>query len=196
MSELVEFLSANAATLVALVALVISLRANYTAHQAHALNVKNKADADRLLIFAKKRELLNELDQQHTRMATLMMHTAQKILLFRDHHPALHESMEKEFQRCKSNLQAVQYLASRYDEHRKLLEGIEVGADVAKQEEQLTIHLPTYHPPREGHCSRAGPSCGAPRAGWGHRMRHNRSFDADVLSAGFAGLLSAGQLRR
>jgi hypothetical protein len=28
------------------------------------------------------------------------------------------------------------------------------------------------------------------------RARSNRSFDTDVLSAGFAGLLSAGQLRR
>ena len=28
------------------------------------------------------------------------------------------------------------------------------------------------------------------------RMRHNRSIDTDVLSAGFARLLSAGHLRR
>lgn len=146
MSAVFEFLSSHAATLIALLALVISLRANHTAQEAHALNVKNKADSERLLIFEKKRELLNELDQQHARMATLMMLTAQKILLFRDH-PVLHETMEQEFQRCKSNLTAIQGLASRYEEHRKLLEAIDVGADVAAQEEQLanirrlTIHL-------------------------------------------------------
>lgn len=169
MSDVAEFLSSNAATLVALLALVISLRANYTAHTAHALNVQTKVDAERLLIFEKKRELLNELDQQHARMATLMMLTAQKILLFREH-PALHETMEEEFQRCKSNLKAVQDLASRYDEHRKLLEVIDVGADVALQEEQLanirclTIHIEKDIAHEQAHLAELRARVGAPHA--------------------------------
>jgi len=73
MNAMLEFLSSNSAILIAILALVISLRANYTAHQAHKFNLRSKADADRALLFEKKRELLNELDQQPARLATLMM---------------------------------------------------------------------------------------------------------------------------
>lgn len=146
MSALFEFLSSNAALLAALLALVISLCANHTAHQAHKLNLENKADAERILLFEKKRELLNEVDRQHTRFATLMMLTAQKILLFREH-PSLHDTMQDEFSRLKSNLNAVQNLAAKYEEQRKGIEAITVGADIAAQEEllanirRLTIHV-------------------------------------------------------
>ncbi|MBU0655852.1 MAG: hypothetical protein KJ914_12100 [Gammaproteobacteria bacterium] len=130
MNVLFEFLSSNAAILAALIALVISLRANYTAHQSHKLNLQNKADAERLILYEKKRELLNEVDRQHTRFATLMMLTAQKILLFREN-PELHKTMQEEFERLKSNLNAVQHLAGKYEEQRKGIEAINVGADVA-----------------------------------------------------------------
>jgi hypothetical protein len=146
MVAVLEYLAANAAILVALTALGISLRANYTAHLAHKLNLQNKADNERVLLFEKKRELLNEVDRQYTRFATLMMLTAQKILLFREH-PSLHETMQDEFDRLKSNLNAVQVLAAKYEEQRKGIESINVGADIAAQEEllanirRLTIHV-------------------------------------------------------
>lgn len=146
MDAILEFLAINAALLVAVVALLISLRANYTAYQAHQLNIKNKADTDRVLLFEKNRELLNEVDRQYTRLATLMMLTAQKILLFREN-PELHDSMPQEFDRLKSNLATVQKLDSKYDEQRSGIESIDVGADIATQEEllanirRLTIHL-------------------------------------------------------
>jgi len=75
-----------------------------------------------------------------------MMLTAQKILLFREH-PQLHDTMQEEFVRLKSNLRAVQQLADKYEEQRKGIEAINVGADVAAQEEllanirRLTIHV-------------------------------------------------------
>ena len=146
MNDLREFLANHSALLVAIVALFISLRANYIAQQAHKLNLRSKLDADRILLFEKKRELLGEVDRQHTRMATLSMVTAQKILLFREH-PELHESMPAEFDRLKSNLESIQTLSSGYDEQRKGIETIDVGADIAKQDEllanirRLTIHL-------------------------------------------------------
>ena len=43
-------------------------------------------------------------------------------------------------------------------------------------------------------------ACGGHRLEWGRRIARallpNRSIDTDVLSAGFAGLLSAGHLQR
>ncbi|MBX3665744.1 MAG: hypothetical protein KF834_08650 [Burkholderiales bacterium] len=146
MSAIFEFVSSNAALLAALVALVVSLRASHTAHQAYKFNVKNKSDAERIVLFEKKRELLNEVDRQHTRFATLMMLTAQKILLFREH-PSLHGTMPNELERLKNNLRTVQHLAENYEEQRKGIQAIDVGADIAVQEEllanvrRLTIHV-------------------------------------------------------
>ena len=146
MSTLFEFISSNAALLASLIALAISLRASYTAHRAYKLNVRNKTDADRVLLFEKKRELLNEVDRQHARFATLMLLTAQKILLFREH-PTLHDTMQDEFDRLKSNLSAVQKLSEKHEEQRKGIEAIDVGADIAAQDEllanvrRLTIHV-------------------------------------------------------
>lgn len=146
MSTLLEFVSANAALLVSVVALIVSLRASYTAHQVYKLNLRNKADAERTLLFEKKRELLNEVDRQHTRFATLMMLTAQKILLFREH-PSLHDTMQDEFDRLKANLNAVQHLSESYEKQREGIQAINVGADIATQEEllanvrRLTIHV-------------------------------------------------------
>lgn len=146
MNQLIELLATNAALLVAAVALLISLRANYTAQMAHKLNVKNKADADRILLFEKKRETLNELDSRHTRMATLSLLTAQKILLFREH-SELHETMASEFTRLKANLDGVQKMTDSYEKQRNDIAAIGAGADIAVQDEmlanimRLTIHL-------------------------------------------------------
>lgn len=146
MSTFIEFLSSNAAVLASLLALAISLRANYTADRAHKLNRQTKADNDRVLLFEKKRELLNEVDRQNARFATLTMVLAQKILLFREH-PWLHDEKQDEFDRLKSNLVAVQKLASRYEEQRTGIEATDVGADIAFQDQllanirRLTIHV-------------------------------------------------------
>ena len=146
MDDLGSFLSSNAALLVAVVALIISLRANFTASSAHKLNIANRKADDKQRLAEKKRETLNELDLQYTRMATLSMITAQKVLMFRDH-PALHSAMPDEFDRLKSNLNVMERMRAKYQEHRKSVEDIPDGADIARQEEmlaktrQLTIHI-------------------------------------------------------
>lgn len=146
MDWLVDFISTNAALLVAAVALIISLRSNYIAHQAHQLNVRNKTDSDRVRFFEKKRELLNEIDKQHTTLATLSLITAQGILVFKEC-PKLHDLMPDEFDRLKSNLRTVENLAANYEQRRKSVEAIDANADIATQDNELanvrrlTIHL-------------------------------------------------------
>jgi hypothetical protein len=79
-------------------------------------------------------------------MATLSLLTSRKILLFREH-PKLHETMQDEFDRLKRNLEEVEAMRGRYEEHRKGLECIGALADIATQEEilgsirRLTIHI-------------------------------------------------------
>jgi hypothetical protein len=136
MMAIVDFLNANAALLFSVVALVISLRANFTAQQTHRLNVKTKADSDRILVFEKRSEILNEVDRQHARLGTLLMLTAKKILLFKES-PDLHQTMQTEFDRLKDNLISVQHLESRYEMQRRGIELQDVGADPAKQEDLL-----------------------------------------------------------
>lgn len=146
METLADFASSNAALLVAAIALVISLRSNHIAHKAHQLNMRSKADADRVLLFEKKRELLNEVDKQHSTLATLSLIVAQGILVFKDC-PKLHDLLPDEFDRLKSNLRAVENLAANYEHHRRTIEAIDANADITKQDEELanvrrlTIHL-------------------------------------------------------
>jgi hypothetical protein len=103
-------------------------------------------DSDRLLLAEKKREALNELDRQYTRMATLSLVISQKILVFKEH-PELQKSLSTEFDRLKSNLRAIEALRGRYDEHRKSIEAIREGSDAVEQEEilgqilRLSIHI-------------------------------------------------------
>jgi hypothetical protein len=146
MDSLLDFVASNSALLLAVVALLISLRANHTAQAAHALNQQKKDEDNKVRLYEKKQEILNELDTQNTRMATLSLITSQMILLFRDS-PHLHETMQDEFDRLKSNLNSIQTLSARYEEHRRGAEAIGAGADVAMQDEilagirRLTIHL-------------------------------------------------------
>ena len=141
-----QFLLDNAALLLAAVALAISLRANATAQRAQRFNEQARASDQRNQFAAKKRETLNELDLQYTRMATLSMITSQKILLFKNH-PAIHQSAPDEFARLKNNLDAMERMRAKYEEHRKSVEDIGLDADLARQEEvlaksrRMTIHI-------------------------------------------------------
>jgi hypothetical protein len=146
MDAIAEFIGSNAALLVAAVALAISLRSNHIAHRAHQLNVRSKTDTDRVRLFEKKRELLNEIDKQNTTLATLSLITAQGILVFKEC-PKLHDLLPDEFDRLKSNLRVVENLAANYEHQRKCIEVIDANADITKQDEELasvrrlTIHL-------------------------------------------------------
>jgi hypothetical protein len=141
-----EFLGSNAALLTAILALLVSLRATYIAHQAHNLNLKNKADARRLLLSEKKRELLNELDKEHATLATLSFVTEQQIAKFEEC-SRLNDLMPEELARLTSNLQTLETLKQSYFTQRAEIESLGDGADIAEQDERLanirrlTIHL-------------------------------------------------------
>jgi len=146
-SMISDFTQSNAALLVAVIALLISLRANWIAQKAHQLNVKVNATSDRRVFAEKHRELLNELDAQYTKMATLALITSRKILLFKEY-PLLHEEHANEFDRLKSNLNAVETMRSNYAERRKTAEQLTNAATDAAEIDnmlskvrQLTIHI-------------------------------------------------------
>lgn len=133
MSALFEFLSSNAAVLLSILALLMSLQANRTARAAHMLNLQNRAKSESLLFNEKRRELLNEVDRQHAHLSTLMMITAQKILLFHEQ-PDLQKTMPRELSRLMSNLRLVEDLAAKYAKKREYIESIGLGAGVEAQE--------------------------------------------------------------
>lgn len=146
MVDLLAFLEANATLLIAVFALAISLRAIHVAQLAHRLNVQNTQEARRIKLAERKRETLNELDRQHTLMASLEMVTAHKIMLFSEY-PALQATHAEEFDRLKSNLSVVRLLRSQYEAQRHDLEQIGPDGDLEKQEallaniRRLTIHI-------------------------------------------------------
>ena len=146
MDSLIEFLGSNAALLIAIVAILISLRANFTAHRAHELNVRNKVDTDRILLNEKRRELLNELDKQHATLATLSFVVAQEVMTFQDC-PKLNELLPEELERLQSNLRGVEKLKEGYEPQRREVEAVDVGYDIASLDSKLagtrrlSIHL-------------------------------------------------------
>jgi hypothetical protein len=141
-----EFVAGNAALLVSLLALIISLLANSTARHANALNAKSKADADHVRFSEKRRELLNEIDRQHARMVTLMLLTAQQIALLNEN-PHMRERSADEYKRLRKNLAAVHGLGSRYEEQRQIIEGVKAATELTDPDalladtRRLTIHL-------------------------------------------------------
>jgi hypothetical protein len=143
MAQFVEFLSANAALLVAALALIISLRASSIAHSAHNLNLRNKSDSDRFALAEKRKELLNAIDRQHTTLATLNFVTTHQIVVFADC-PKLNELLPTELDRLKSNLAMVETLESSYEIIRN---NASVLTDIPSHDEKLTdvlrltIHL-------------------------------------------------------
>lgn len=146
LQAVIDFFASNAALFVAALALVISLRANSAAREASRFAAQSKADADRLRQYEGHRALLNELDLQHTRMSTLMMLTAQKLILFKEH-PRLHETETGEFDRLTGNLDFMKKQYAGYDAHRQVAENVREGSDAARTEDllaearRLTIHL-------------------------------------------------------
>ena len=146
MNHVLEFISTHAALLVALMAVVIALRASHIAKLAYHLNVQNKSDADRVLLAEKKRSLMNELDKQHATLARLSFITAGEMLQFQQC-PKLNELLPDELDRLKSNLNTIEVLENGYDPQRALAESLEPGREISEIENQiakvrqLSIHL-------------------------------------------------------
>ena len=146
MSHFAEFMGKNAALLVALLALIASLRAGYVAHRAFQLNVRNREDADRVRVFQKKRELLNELDIQDITIEKLSYVLQQEVLLFEDS-PRLTQLLPDELPRLRNNLDMLPTLKEKVATMREAARGIGLGTEIETQEDgltavrRLTIHL-------------------------------------------------------
>ncbi len=136
MSEISDFISMNASLLVSILALVISLVTNAISRKAGKLSQAAKEESDRILLFEKKREMLNEVDRQNARMGTFLMITVQKVILLNDH-PDLRKKYPDEYGRLLNNLNCVQTLRSKHEEQRSGLERIGDGFDITKQDEIL-----------------------------------------------------------
>ena len=146
MDQVTELLASNAAILFSVVALFVSLRANFIAHKAHKLNMRNKEDSDQVLLAEKKREVLNELDRQHATLATLSFVTEQQIILF-DECTQLNRLLPDERGRLLANLQSVDALEKSYDVQRASAGAFSAASDIPKLDDvlgtvrRLSIHL-------------------------------------------------------
>ncbi len=143
---IVDFIVSNAAFFASVLALIISLRANSAVREGNWLAKRAKEEVDRIRRYELRASLLNEIDLQHTRAATVMMLTARKMMLF-NQNPQLHEVDSSEFSRLKNNLEVTQKMQATYDERRQTAEVIREGSDMARtlellaNERRLTIHL-------------------------------------------------------
>lgn len=146
MQEFTNFLSTNAALTVSILALVVSLASSRYARNAYQLNLRNKTDSDRVLLFDRKREILNEVDKQHCLLATLSALIAQKLLLL-ERNPQLSDHVGKELKRLSTNLDAIVNITTNTNALRQSFEEVDAGTDLTRLAERLAdvrrvnIHL-------------------------------------------------------
>jgi hypothetical protein len=118
---LFDFLRENATLLVAVLALLISMRANQTSKKVHMQTAQINADNRETRFGEKKRECLNELDLQHAKLASLSFVIARKIKFLRSGSLA-NEEVRKEEERLMTNLRVIAQIQSTAEVRRSELE--------------------------------------------------------------------------
>lgn len=118
---LFDFIRENATLLVAVIALVISMRANYISNKTHVHTVQISVDNRKTRFGEKKRECLNELDLQHAKLASLSFILAQKVKFLRNATLAS-EQMLIEEERLITNLGVIAQIRSDGDVQRSEIE--------------------------------------------------------------------------
>ena len=141
-----NFINTYAPLLIAILALLASVRANSISKKSYDLSQKALGDTQRVILYEKRTKTLEEIDSQNAKFGTLLAILGDSLTLFREN-PKLQEIESSHFERIKQNVVAVANLRSRYEEQRSITEKIGEGADPAKQEialasiKRLTIHL-------------------------------------------------------
>ena len=136
----------HAALFIAILALVVSLRANYISNNANENAIKQQLKNNRMKNLEKRTEILSEIDKQNAIQGHLLSVTAEKIILFQKN-PDLLNKHPQENERLKQNINGIQLLKSNYEERRTVSEQIGAEADLEQQEKalaeirRLTIHL-------------------------------------------------------
>lgn len=131
-----NFASANATLSIAFFALCVSVCSFFVSWRSYRLNARTKAEADRVKLFEKRREILSEVASGNAQFGTYLIITMQKLILFLQN-SNLREEMPGELERLGNNLEAIQKSRSLYEEQRRAIERIDSGVDVAWQEELL-----------------------------------------------------------
>ncbi len=141
-----DFTTSYAPLLIAILALLVSMRANSISKKSYKLSNKARVDAQRILLYEKRSKNLEEIDSKNSKFGTMLVILGESLDLFREN-PEFQELESGHFERIKKNIAAVQELRSKYEEQRNVTKSIGEGADPAKQEEvlasikRLTIHL-------------------------------------------------------
>ena len=146
LDSITSFIAGNTALLVAMLALVASMRANYISNKANKITEQQQNNNLRLKNLEKRTEILSEIDTQNARYGALLAIFTEKIFLFQKNEKLL-ETYPKEYERISKNMMTIEKLKSRYDKQRGLSEQVGANADLEKQEialaeiRRLTIHL-------------------------------------------------------
>lgn len=132
--------------LIAILALLASIRASSISKKSYDLSQKALADTQRIMLYEKRSETLKEIDSQNAKLGTLLAILGESLTLYREN-LKLQEVESGHFERIRQNVVAVEKLRSKYKEQRSITEKIGEGAEPAQQEialasiKRLTIHL-------------------------------------------------------
>jgi len=141
-----EIIISHGALLVAIFALVASVRANSISKKSQEISQKAFIESQRIKLFEKRTETLQEIDSQNAKLGTWLTVLGESLSLFREN-PKLQEMEPDQLERIGQNVVVGIKLQSKYNEQRNVSEKIGDGADPALQEKaiasirRLTIHI-------------------------------------------------------
>lgn len=134
--SLLAIVQGNAAELIAGLAVIISVFANWEARRANKRADRLDQEMENASKAARKTEMLVEIERKNAAIAKLTLVLARKALLFQ-RHPNLATRQGAEQERLSKNLSVMQELRSGEEEQRKNAEEAGGGADIHLYQESL-----------------------------------------------------------
>ncbi|KAA0889802.1 hypothetical protein [Oryzomonas rubra] len=124
----VNFISINAATLISLLALGISVKSYSVSHRTIKLSEKTAENAKKLKAFEQRAEILEIHDKKNAKLGTLQLIYAEQFSVLTNN-PYLPKKHPKELERIRNNIECNRNASS--SEVRKFLEALDESSDTA-----------------------------------------------------------------
>lgn len=129
---IIEWISSNAAILLASLAIVATIRSNIIAHKAKKLSIKIHGENKELVIYKQRTEILEEIDKQQALLNRFSAINTK--LLSEINNP---EALAPVDRRLK-NQDVINKLRSDYDEQRSFANKIDKNSSIDENEKNLS----------------------------------------------------------
>lgn len=129
MKFLTEFIQNYLTALLAIIAIIASVRSNIIAHKSLQLSEKTEVETNKRRILEKRTEILREVDHRNAIFGNLLAIMAEAAITYQKE-PSFAAQNEKDIKRLENNINAIREMRERYEKHRNIAEQIDSQADI------------------------------------------------------------------